>query len=95
MTPEVATPGQVVLARGSDFPPGVNVRLSWSAGITATGSPVAVGRDGTFETQVPVLRKDVLGPRGLRADGTDLDRLEKPVLVVQRKLQPPDFAGRG
>ncbi|MFD5783762.1 HYR domain-containing protein [Streptomyces sp. NPDC126933] len=95
VTPEVATPGQVVLARGSDFPPGVNVRLSWSAGITATGSPVAVGRDGTFETQVPVLRKDVLGPRRLRADGTDLDRLEKPVLVVQRKLQPPDFAGRG
>ncbi|PVE11558.1 VWA domain-containing protein [Streptomyces scopuliridis] len=95
VTPQVATPGQVVLARGTDFPPGSTVRLSWSAGITANGSPVTVGRDGTFETQVPVLRRDRLGPRDLRADVTGLDRLTKPVLVVQRKLQPPDFAGRG
>ncbi|MFE3141445.1 VWA domain-containing protein [Streptomyces scopuliridis] len=95
VTPQVATPGQVVVARGTDFPPGSNVRLSWSAGITANGPPVTVGRDGTFETQVPVLRRDRLGPRDLRANVTGLDRLTKPVLVVQRKLQPPDFAGRG
>nr|WP_202450419.1 VWA domain-containing protein [Streptomyces sp. SID4917] len=95
VTPAVATPGQVVLARGADYPPGARVRLSWSAGITAAGAPVTVGGDGTFEAQMPVLRKDRLGPRRLRADVTDLDRLEKPVLVVQRKLQPPDFAGRG
>ncbi|MFB6977776.1 VWA domain-containing protein [Streptomyces scopuliridis] len=95
VTPQVATPGQVVVARGTDFPPGSNVRLNWSAGITANGSPVTVRRDGTFETQVPVLRRDRLGPRDLRADVTGLDRLTKPVLVVQRKLQPPDFAGRG
>ncbi|MCL7376581.1 VWA domain-containing protein [Streptomyces sp. 35G-GA-8] len=95
VTPQVATPGQVVLARGTDFPPGSNVRLSWSAGITASGPPVTAGRDGTFEAQVLVLRRDQLGPRDLRADVTGLDRLTKPVLVVQRKLQPPDFAGRG
>ncbi|MFE1957081.1 VWA domain-containing protein [Streptomyces sp. NPDC059479] len=95
VTPAVATPGQVVLARGTDYPPGTRVRLSWSAGITAAGAPVTVGGDGTFEAQMLVLRKDRLGPRQLRADVTDLDRLEKPVLVVQRKLQPPDFAGRG
>ncbi|MGW2512769.1 VWA domain-containing protein [Streptomyces scopuliridis] len=95
VTPQVATPGQVVVARGTDFPPGSNVRLSWSAGITANGPPVTVGRDGTFETQVPVLRRDRLGPRDLRANVTGVDRLTKPVLVVQRKLQPPDFAGRG
>ncbi|MFE4828576.1 VWA domain-containing protein [Streptomyces sp. NPDC056672] len=95
VTPAVATPGQVVLARGTDFPPGARVRLSWSAGITAAGAPVTVGGDGTFDAQMLVLRKDRLGQRRLRADVTDLDRLEKPVLVVQRKLQPPDFAGRG
>ncbi|MFF5565176.1 VWA domain-containing protein [Streptomyces sp. NPDC012623] len=95
VTPEVATPGQVVLARGTDFPPGATVRLAWSAGITATGQPVVVDRNGTFEAQVPVLRKDRLGPRKLRTNVTDLARLEKPVLVVARKLQPPDFAGRG
>ncbi|CAM5568108.1 hypothetical protein SANTM175S_00305 [Streptomyces antimycoticus] len=34
-------------------------------------------------------------PRTLRAAVTGLERLEKPVLVVRRHLQPPDFAGRG
>ncbi|WP_329070601.1 HYR domain-containing protein [Streptomyces sp. NBC_01429] len=95
VTPEVAKPGQVVLARGTDFPPGATVRLSWSAGITATGQPVVADRNGRFEAQVPVLRKDRLGPRKLRTSVTDLAGLEKPVLVVARKLQPPDFAGRG
>ncbi|RBL81237.1 hypothetical protein DDE05_45855, partial [Streptomyces cavourensis] len=63
-------------------------------GITADRSGVRVGRDGTFEVQVLVLRKDTLGPRILRAEARDLPRLQEPVLVVQRNLQPPDFAGR-
>ncbi|AXG82311.1 HYR domain-containing protein [Streptomyces paludis] len=96
VVPAVVEPGQVVVARGTDFPPGVRVGLSWSAGITAAaGQPVVTGRDGTFEAQVLVLRKDVLGPRRLRTGVSDLDRLERPVLVVPRTLQPPDFAGRG
>ncbi|WP_406382744.1 VWA domain-containing protein [Streptomyces sp. NBC_01618] len=94
VTPRVAKPGQVVLARGKDYPPGQTVRFTWNNGITAEMSGVVVGRDGTFEVQVPVLRKDKLGPRKLRVDTRDIDRLQKPVLVVQRNLQPPDFAGR-
>ncbi|MFB8072865.1 HYR domain-containing protein [Streptomyces californicus] len=94
VTPQVAKPGQPVLARGRDYPPGETVRFTWNIGITADRSGVRVGRDGTFEVQVLVLRKDTLGPRVLRADARDLPRLRKPVLVVQRNLQPPDFAGR-
>ncbi|MFI8434352.1 HYR domain-containing protein [Streptomyces sp. NPDC079020] len=94
VTPQVARPGQPVLARGKDYPPGETVRFTWNIGITADRSGVRVGRDGTFEVQMLVLRKDTLGPRVLRADARDLPRLRKPVLVVQRNLQPPDFAGR-
>ncbi|GAA2224046.1 hypothetical protein GCM10010232_06020 [Streptomyces amakusaensis] len=94
VTPEVARPGQPVLARGKDYPPGTAVRLTWNVGITASTAAVTVGRDGTFEAQVLVLRKDRLGPRELRAAARNLARLKRPVLVVQRNLQPPDFAGR-
>ncbi|MFJ3709966.1 HYR domain-containing protein [Streptomyces sp. NPDC090053] len=94
VTPQVAKPGQVVVARGKDYPPGESVRLTWDVGITAATSGVAASRDGTFEAQVLVLRKDRLGPRELRADASRLERLKKPVLVVQRNTEPPDFAGR-
>ncbi|MFF8697108.1 VWA domain-containing protein [Streptomyces sp. NPDC015144] len=94
VTPQVAKPGQPVLARGKDYPPGATVRFTWNIGITPGGATAVVGRDGTFEVQVLVLRKDKLGPRVLRVDAHDLARLQKPVLVVQRNLQPPDFAGR-
>lgn len=94
VTPQVAKPGQPVVARGKDYPPGETVRFTWNIGITADRSGVRVGRDGTFEVQVLVLRKDTLGPRVLRAEARDLPRLRKPVLVVQHNLQPPDFAGR-
>ncbi|WP_240351229.1 HYR domain-containing protein [Streptomyces olivoreticuli] len=95
ITPEVGRPGQVVRALGKDFPPGVLVRLTWQPGITAARAPVRVGRDGTFDAQVLVLRKDRLGPRVLRAQADGLDPFQRPFLVVQRNQNPPDFAGRG
>ncbi|WKX68916.1 VWA domain-containing protein [Streptomyces sp. XD-27] len=94
VTPEVGPPGQTVVARGKDFPPGSRVRLTWRPGITAARSAVRAGPDGTFEAQVLVLRKDRLGPRTLRAEVPGLDPLRRPFLVVQRHLEPPDFAGR-
>ncbi|MFE9816063.1 HYR domain-containing protein [Streptomyces sp. NPDC005773] len=94
VTPQVARPGQPVLARGKDYPPGERVNLTWNLGITADRSGVRVDRDGTFEVQMLVLRKDTLGPRVLRAGIRNLPRLQEPVLVVQRNLQPPDFKGR-
>ncbi|MFD8009286.1 HYR domain-containing protein [Streptomyces sp. NPDC058955] len=95
VTPQVVRPGEPVTVRGTDFPPGERVRLVWSTGLTADTAPLTVGRDGRFETQVLVLRKDRIGPRALRAEVARLERLEEPVLVVQHALQPPDFAGRG
>ncbi|MEU1785511.1 VWA domain-containing protein [Streptomyces sparsogenes] len=95
VTPKVARPGDVAVARGKDFPPGATVALTWKPGITAARSTVRVAGDGTFEAQVLVLRKDRLGPRKLRATVRGMERLEKPVLIVRRSLQPPDFAGRG
>ncbi|MFC0601538.1 VWA domain-containing protein [Streptomyces palmae] len=94
LTPEVGPPGSVPLARGKDFPPGAVVTLTWHPGITAARSTVRVAPDGTFDAQVLVLRKDRLGPRTLRAEVSGLDPMEKPFLVVQRHLEPPDFAGR-
>ncbi|MDX2678039.1 HYR domain-containing protein [Streptomyces sp. NY05-11A] len=93
--PAVARLGDVVLAEGRDFPAGTVVQLKWSQGITAATVPVRVGADGTFRTQVLVLRKDRTGPRLLRATGPGYDPLTAPVLVVPRSLQPPDFIGRG
>jgi len=95
VTPAVARPGDVVVARGTDFPPGTAVLLSWSRGITAVSAAVLVAPDGTFETQVVILPKDLLGPRDLRARPTGYDPLHQPVLVVQQSVQPPDFAARG
>ncbi|EST37006.1 hypothetical protein N566_15360 [Streptomycetaceae bacterium MP113-05] len=94
ISPEVGPPGTVVIARGKNFPPGIQVELTWKPGITAQASPVLAGRDGSFEAQVLVLRKDRLGPRTLRADAPLLKRLNEEFLVVARQLQPPDFAGR-
>ncbi|MFD4370526.1 HYR domain-containing protein [Streptomyces sp. NPDC058486] len=95
VSPLVLRPGEPVTVRGTDFPPGARVRLTWSTGLTADTTPLTVARDGRFETQVLVLRKDQIGPRLLRAEVARLERLEEPVLVVQHALQPPDFAGRG
>ncbi|WP_406835704.1 HYR domain-containing protein [Streptomyces sp. AHU1] len=94
--PLVARLGDVVLAEGRDFPAGTVVGLKWSAGITAATVPVRVEADGTFRTQVLVLRKDRTGSRLLRATGPGYDPVgTEKVLVVPRSLQPPDFSGRG
>ncbi|MFD6127530.1 HYR domain-containing protein, partial [Streptomyces hydrogenans] len=95
VTPRVVKPGEPVTVRGTDFPPGELVRLTWAPGLTADSTPLRVGPDGRFEAQVLVLRKDRTGPRSLRAEVARLERLEEPVLVVRHSLQPPDFAGRG
>ncbi|NYI03878.1 HYR domain-containing protein [Allostreptomyces psammosilenae] len=95
VTPGIGVPGQVVQARGRDFPPGTVVELTWQPGITATAAPVRVGPDGTFVAQMLILRKDRLGERELRASGPGYEPLSVPFLVVPRSIQPPDFAGRG
>ncbi|MGW7291426.1 HYR domain-containing protein [Streptomyces xiamenensis] len=94
VTPEVGTPGSVAIVRGENFPPGTQVTLSWEPGITAAQAPVRAAADGTFEAQIPVLRKDQLGARVLRAETAEFEPFEEDFLVVQRTLRPPDFIGR-
>ncbi|OFE15415.1 hypothetical protein BA895_06825 [Humibacillus sp. DSM 29435] len=95
----VADPGSVVLAVGSDFPPGTQVTLSWDAGVNVRAAPLTVAADGTIRaTQILIFRRDQLGPRNLVATATD-ERLFAPVqdslMVAPRTVAPPaDFASR-
>ncbi|MEU3454600.1 VWA domain-containing protein [Micromonospora sp. NPDC006766] len=95
----IGPPGFVTAAVGTDFPPGARVRLRWAPGITTTPDAVA-DADGSFRTQVLVLRKDALGLRDLTAGRVSGHafapvRAPEPFLVVPRGLGPPAFAGRG
>ncbi|MEV4758117.1 VWA domain-containing protein [Micromonospora sp. NPDC049559] len=96
VTPTIGPPGFVTEAVGSNFPPGAVVRLNWSFGITATPDRVTVAPDGTFRTQVLIMRKEPLGPRDLVATlvtGTNFGTVQtpQPFLVVPRSLAPPNF----
>ncbi|BCJ56871.1 VWA domain-containing protein [Micromonospora endophytica] len=98
--PTIGPPGFVTAAIGTDFPPGARVRLRWSPGITTTPDTVTVAADGSFRTQILVLRKDTLGPRDLSAERVSGRafapvRAPEPFLVVPRGFAPPLFAGRG
>jgi len=67
IVPEVARPGEVVLAYGEDFPPGSEIYLTWSQGITTAPGPYRTGPDGRVSVPVLVVRNDVRGERWLRA----------------------------
>lgn len=91
--PTVGPPGFVTRVVGSDFPPGAQIRLSWSVGISETPGEVMVRADGTIETQALIFHHDRLGYRQLR--GTSVsgpkfgDVSSPPFLVVPREVQPP------
>lgn len=92
--PGLVRPGRVTHAEGSEFPPGVPVRLTWSTGVgSASVTPAA---DGTFTLPMLVYRRDVLGPRELVATIPGVGEIRsEPVLVVPLTGQPPDFVSRG
>lgn len=99
VSPTIGPPGFVTVAQGVEFPPGTQVRLAWDLGITTTPDTVTVGPDGTFSAQMLVLRKDVIGPRTLRAEfvaGIPFGavRTTQPFLVVPRPIGPPNFDNR-
>ncbi|MEO7131101.1 MAG: hypothetical protein ABIZ07_06970, partial [Dermatophilaceae bacterium] len=95
----VADPGSVVLAVGSDFPPGAEVVLAWDVGVNVRPAPLQVGPDGTIRAaQILIFRRDQLGSRDLVATAT-LDGLFAPVqdsmMVAPRPVAPPaHFASR-
>lgn len=97
LLPPLGPPGFVTRLVGTDFPPRGRVRLTWTPGLNASTAAVRVRRDGTFDVAVPVLFRDQLGPRIIRAarvSGLEFSDVEAPFLVVPRTQQPPSM-GRG
>ncbi|MEV6527001.1 hypothetical protein AB0M43_34240 [Longispora sp. NPDC051575] len=85
-------PGRVAYARGTDFPPGAQVRLPWTNGINRTPGTATVDANGTFTAQVLVFDHDPLGVRSLRAEsvaGARFGPVTAPFLVQPRAEQPP------
>ncbi|HEX2040912.1 MAG TPA: hypothetical protein VHF47_14405 [Acidimicrobiales bacterium] len=91
ITPAVGPPGFVAIATGAGFPPGP-VTLDWDRGIG--GAAAVADASGTFSVPVPVLRKDVLGPRTLTAVG-GAATASTTFLVVPASMQPDRFVFRG
>ncbi|WP_055524156.1 DUF11 domain-containing protein [Streptomyces graminilatus] len=87
--PPVGRPGTVTLVRGTDFPPGLPVRLAWNPGITAAANPAVPGADGTFVAQMLILKGDSTGHRTVTASGTGFGPVTAPFLVTRDQLLPP------
>jgi hypothetical protein len=92
--PPIGRPGFVTSVRGTDFPPGVPVTLTWKPGITAAASPTIPGRDGKFAGQLLILDKDQTGPRIIIAKGRGFSPVKTDFLVVAGTIQPPDEVER-
>jgi len=94
LSPEVARPGLVVSATGSGFPPGAQVRLHWSRGITEDLPVVTADAKGAFSQEVLVFHNDVLGQRDLLAEsvgGLPFPPVAASILVTQPPMGPPGF----
>ncbi len=94
LSPEVARPGLVVIATGRGFPPGAQVRLRWSRGITEDLPVVTADEQGAFSRQVLVFHNDLLGMRDLLAEpasGPPFPPIAAPLLVTESSMAPPSF----
>ncbi|TDC34311.1 choice-of-anchor D domain-containing protein [Kribbella albertanoniae] len=98
--PPVARPGQIVIATGTNFPPGRTAVLGWDVGLG--GQPAVADKTGKFVAPVLVYRRDVLGQRVMTAtvpglvssSGRPLPVKSQPVLVMPLSYQPPNFVLR-
>ncbi|TDB83079.1 DUF11 domain-containing protein, partial [Micromonospora fluostatini] len=93
--PEIGPPGFVTSIRGTDFPPGVRVRLAWDVGITVAANPAVPSADGTFAHQLLVVPRDQLGPREVLATGPGFGPVRTDFRVVLPAQQPPGLVRRG
>jgi hypothetical protein len=93
--PPVASPGQVVLVEGRDFPPGSVLTLGWKPGITAAAVPPVVDAAGTFTAQLLVMGGDRTGHRVAVASGEGFIAAEAPFLVTRDRLMPPLLGAGG
>lgn len=92
--PNIGKPGFVTSVRGTDFPPGAPVTLTWTPGITAAAAPTRPLPDGTFIAQLLILPKDETGPRVITASGPGFSPVTTPFLVVAGTYSPPDLVVR-
>jgi Tol biopolymer transport system component len=92
--PAIGKPGFVTSVRGTDFPPGVPVTLTWKPGITAAAVPTRPRTDGTFIAQLLILPKDETGPRTITATGAGFTPATTPFLVVAGTIGPPSMISR-
>jgi Tol biopolymer transport system component len=92
--PAIGKPGFVTSVRGTDFPPGVPVTLTWTPGITAAAVPTLPGTDGSFIAQLLILTKDETGPRIVTASGAGFAPATTPFLVVAGTIGPPSMIWR-
>ncbi len=92
LEPAVGPPGVVTTLRGTDFPPGALVTISWDRGITQRLDPIPVNADGTFTIGVLVFHHDRLGPRTVSVTaapgGPTFSENAAPFLVVAGPVQP-------
>lgn len=94
LDPEIGRPGIVVIATGEGFPPGAQVRLTWSAGITPAMPVIVADEGGTFRVPVLVFHNDLTGRRELVAeplDGGAFPTAKAPMLVTEPPVAPPGF----
>ncbi|WP_306204694.1 hypothetical protein [Actinoplanes sp. RD1] len=87
--PAVGPPGFVTIIRGTDFPPGVRVRLKWDKGVTLAANPAVPNARGRFDAQLQVLFRDELGPRKVIGTGTGFRQVTTDFLVILPAQQPP------
>jgi Tol biopolymer transport system component len=92
--PAVGHPGFVTSVRGTDFPPGAPVTLTWTPGITAAAVPTRPAASGAFIAQLLILTKDQPGPRVITASGPGFGPVTTPFLVVAGAYSPPDLVVR-
>lgn len=98
LLPAVAQPGKVLLAMLEDMPPGDNVTLVWTKGITSNPDTVPVP-GATLTWPMLVVPGDLLGERELVVRSIDgrfggVAGIKAPLLVVPRTSQPPGFLER-
>src|SRR5699024_5853958 len=98
LLPSVAVPGEVTLLYGSDLPPGTEVEVRWSAGVTSNHGPYIVAPNGTLRVPMLVVADDTLGQRTVRLDpvaGRHPGLVEPPnMLVVPGSYTRADFLNR-
>ena len=92
--PAVGQTGIVVMATGSGFPPGAQLRLRWSTGITPSLPVITADARGAFRIQVLVFHNDRTGKRDLVAEsvgGSPFPPVQAQMLVTEPSMGPPGF----